>query len=1413
MSDADAYIANEKGERVKDVTFTPVTGKDNQFTVALTDLAKASYKKGVAYVVMTAMAMTSMPVAAFADEPAAVESTVVEEKTTEEETIEEEKTEIVSNEDMASMLKIEPLEAKAAKEIDSVDALKTAIDKASDDDVITITKSLEINETINVDKAVTITASAGVEIKVGSADTTFVLSNSAVLDGLVIVNTDATETTNANIVVLGSDTIVRNCEFRGTYTDRSNQVLRAMATVAGAEDFTIEKNKVYNLRQPAYVEGNGTIADNYVEGTRGWVVCANYAPTFENNTFDSNAVDIAIIANGATEDDAALTEAISEISKNNSGAYVENQVNKASAIEGKYYVDETQSNGNATLAGAIKNADTTAAEIVLKNNVTGEFTIEKDQNITLDLNGCTITNTNKEDTITNKGTLKITDSSDDKTGTIDNITHGTAAVWNDGTAVLEAGTYIRSKESGKTPGESGSNSFYNIVNHGNMTIEPDVTVKQEGSFSSMVENGWQNGKQNSNGKPSVMIINGGKFIGGLNTIKNDDYGDLTINGGSFENLTQAAVLNWNITEINGGKYSVNEESISAIILNGCAVNATDMDKGQLTINGGEFNTDNIDVPFLQTMYTAPTYSSGTVEITGGTINGDIVLTDVDGEATLKLSKGAVLNGDVVNSGMADVELSGATVTGNVSNSGSGSVLVSSGSEVRGKVDNTSSTGGTMAVVESSVGQYGKTGITFIDSTTTAGDEIPNTEGVTDAVAMIGTKTYTSIEDAIKDAKSGDTIKLMKDITVSNDQNTANTNWNSAVITIPNGVTLDGNYKKIIAGDTWCASTEGTNKDKPANHIVGIVQGTTATIKNVTIVGNANTKHGINAFGSNGDSNLTVSNVTIQNCGTAGIVINGAKVTATDVKTSGNTWGSINVDDGAGSALDLNGGSFSEDVQIWTEYTSDNIGDNVTVDGTNLEPVNAVVGEGATTEYTYFTSDYTKLPVSFVYNETTKTVYTSLKEALADAKDGDTIHVDKDVELTSDATVADGVTLVVEPGVTLTVADGSAITNNGTIENKGTIDGDVTTGAGGEVTEYYKITFTSNKTIEKVTVKQGDKTIEPDSKDGVVYTLANGKYDYELTSSKGTKTGTFTVSGADDEVYVRFSSGSGTPSYDGGGSSSSSTANDVDVENSKNGSVSVDKEDAKKGDKVTITAKPDEGYVVDEVIVKDKDGEEITVKEADDNEYTFTMPEGDVTISVTFKEEKAEEETENTEEDIHFVDVLDSDWFYDSVKYVVNNGIMSGVSDSFFAPNAKLTRGMLVQMLYNMEDRPETTAANPFTDVAAGQWYADAIIWANDLGISSGMGDNMFAPEAEITREQMVVMLYNYAQYKGYDVTKTAELTNFTDNAKVSPWAVDAVKWAVAEGFIRGMGDGTIAPQSTATRAEIASLVMRFVEAY
>ena len=176
----------------------------------------------------------------------------------------------------------------------------------------------------------------------------------------------------------------------------------------------------------------------------------------------------------------------------------------------------------------------------------------------------------------------------------------------------------------------------------------------------------------------------------------------------------------------------------------------------------------------------------------------------------------------------------------------------------------------------------------------------------------------------------------------------------------------------------------------------------------------------------------------------------------------------------------------------------------------------------------------------------------------------------------------------------------------------------------------------------------------------------------------------------------------------------------------------------------------------------------------------------------------------------FTDVADDAWYKEAVDYVYANGLMSGTSATTFAPNMLLSRAMIAQVVHNLEDNP-AAEQGVFTDVAAGAWYANAVDWAAGEEIVSGYGNGKFGPEDNITREQMALILYGYAQYKGYDVSASGELSSFTDGASTSSWAAEAVQWAVGSGLLSGKGGGVLDPQGTATRAEVASILMRFCE--
>ncbi len=176
----------------------------------------------------------------------------------------------------------------------------------------------------------------------------------------------------------------------------------------------------------------------------------------------------------------------------------------------------------------------------------------------------------------------------------------------------------------------------------------------------------------------------------------------------------------------------------------------------------------------------------------------------------------------------------------------------------------------------------------------------------------------------------------------------------------------------------------------------------------------------------------------------------------------------------------------------------------------------------------------------------------------------------------------------------------------------------------------------------------------------------------------------------------------------------------------------------------------------------------------------------------------------------FADVAETDWFYDSVLYAYKNKLVSGTSETTFSPDEILTRGTMVTLLYRMENQPQAPE-NTFVDVEKGMWYEAPIAWAAQQGIVLGVGEGLFAPDDAITREQIAVILFKYARMKGEDVSKTASLSGYTDKDTVSDWALDAMGWALGQGLIKGTSDTTLSPGNNATRAEIVTILMRYLE--
>ena len=318
---------------------------------------------------------------------------------------------------------------------------------------------------------------------------------------------------------------------------------------------------------------------------------------------------------------------------------------------------------------------------------------------------------------------------------------------------------------------------------------------------------------------------------------------------------------------------------------------------------------------------------------------------------------------------------------------------------------------------------------------------------------------------------------------------------------------------------------------------------------------------------------------------------------------------------------------------------------------------------------------------------------------------------------------------------------------------------------------------TNKAVTWTSSNPSVATVE----NGVVTALARGTAVITATAADG--------SGASASCTVTVSSylPPANPNYK------------ITVEATQGGTVTADPTAAKAGATVTLTPVPDRGYQVGSVAVTDRFGDAVAVTEQADGTYTFVMPNGQVTVTVTFEQAP-----------LPFPDVTEGDWFYDAVRYAYENGLMDGVGDSLFAPNSETTRAQLVTILHRLAGQPEPGGDSGFADVETGTWYTDAVAWAAANGIVNGTTDTTFAPGEDITREQLVTVLYRYAESKGYDVSASADLSGYPDAGQVQDYAQPAMAWAVAEGIVEGM-DGNLNPTGDATRAQIATILMRFCE--
>ena len=348
---------------------------------------------------------------------------------------------------------------------------------------------------------------------------------------------------------------------------------------------------------------------------------------------------------------------------------------------------------------------------------------------------------------------------------------------------------------------------------------------------------------------------------------------------------------------------------------------------------------------------------------------------------------------------------------------------------------------------------------------------------------------------------------------------------------------------------------------------------------------------------------------------------------------------------------------------------------------------------------------------------------------------------------------------------------------------------------------YPITVSEKITASHGEAKAGETvtlTITPDSGyllDTLI--LSNGTLIEEVVNT--TLVYTFVMPTQSVDVAATFVEEVKPPTGGGGGFAPPITYT-ITAQAGQGGSISPESKTVSSGENVSFTITPNEGYVIADVLV---DGESVGAVSS----YTFEKVSKAHTISASFRGESTQPLRPYT----GFADVDSQEWYYDGIVFAYENNLMNGVSENEFAPLEKLTRAMVVTILYRMSAE-DFDGALVFTDVLDGEWYAQATAWGVETGVVTGYSSTVFAPHNAISREELAVMLYRFAQYMGYDTSGRAGLSGFADAAHVSPWATEAISWAVESGLMKG-SDGQISPTGEATRAEVSTMIMRFVSQY
>ena len=1055
------------------------------------------------------------------------------------------------------------------------------------------------------------------------------------------------------------------------------------------------------------------------------------------------------------------------------------------------------------------NADslpTGAGNYYLKQNVTLTSTWTVNNNINLCLNGKTITGASGNDVIevSSGKKLTITDCTTDSAN-VGKIAHQSSQT---GHGILNGGTLNlwNGNITGNTAHVSGNvyidNSGAGVYNKGtfNMygggitqnTAHGDGGGVCNGGYDCSATFNMYGGSISGN---KANSSNFGSVGGGVYVYSNSTF---NMSGGSIENNTAAAngggVFINGTFNMYGGDISGNQTSSSSY--DGGGVNNNNifnMTGG--TISGNSATGDGGGVS-----------NSKTFTMSGGTISGNSAN-----------SGGGVYNGFVYN-GNNTFDMSGGTISGNSANNSGGGVynygtLNLSGSvKISGNVVGGTISGGTLSGgTKNNVYLYNSKTITVGEASMNAGASVGITaqSPTTNPTVVSGTTSTTGF-------------------TSDNDDYWLTTNG-SGGLKLTNTVTISGVKLLNATGGADMTMTNEVGSKVYDGKTVAYSGGTTdapTTVTDVTLTYTWQKK------ATDGD---TYSNLTAvpKDAGSYRLHVEAKRGTGTASIGEANYDFTITKAPGSGSVA-MDGWTYGGTAKSPEPTSTTNIG-TVTykykvksaTDTAEAWKSTAPTNAGTYTVKATFaaTDNYTEATATKDFTISPKTLSEPTIEVGSCTYDG--------TEQKPPITVKDGDTTIDESEYNVVYSDNI---------NAGTATVKITDEEGGN----YTVNGSANFSILKAAPQARDFTFTPPTNltyDGTAKTAtvtANSGITGEVTvsyyNSVGEKleaapssVGTYNVkinvaeggnynavNDITDDNW-KFTIDKASASSGGGGGGHSSSYQEITLVEPKGGEVLVSPTSAKSGETVTVTLKPEEGYEADSVTVLDKDGKAIEASKKGDGAYTFTMPAGKASVSATFKKtsDKGKSYADCPKDATcpidKFTDAKNTAWYHDGVHYCLDESLMKGMSDVEFWPNGDVTRAQIVTILWRIEGSKVVNYAMKFKDVASDSWYAEAIRWAASEDVVTGYSDEAFGPNDSVTREQLATILYRYAKYKGMDVTgKVAELDKFSDGASVSAYALPAMKWAVGSQIINGTTTTTLSPKGTATRAQAASLMQRFL---